>query len=215
MDSENRRPITTRSARWAQSLARYLAGVGFTPNLVSVLGLAIAGGGACFFLAAATSFGVLRAALLFGAAACIQLRLLCNMLDGLIAVENNLKSKLGDLFNEVPDRIEDVVLLIAAGYAAATYWGEGLGWVAALLAVGTAYVRLLGGSLGCKQDFCGPCAKPQRMFVLTLASVGGAGEAVWADGTWSLTVGLGVIVAGTLGTLARRLLRLARTLQAR
>jgi hypothetical protein len=33
-----------------------------------------------------------------------------------------------------------------------------LGWLAALLACGTAYVRVLGGALGAAQDFCGPQA---------------------------------------------------------
>ena len=42
----------------------------------------------------------------------MQLRLLCNMMDGLVAVEGGLKSKAGDLFNEAPDRIEDVILLV-------------------------------------------------------------------------------------------------------
>ena len=44
------------------------------------------------------------------AAGCIQLRLLCNLLDGLVALEGGRKGKAGDLFNEAPDRYADVVL---------------------------------------------------------------------------------------------------------
>jgi hypothetical protein len=36
-------------------------------------------------------------------------------------------------------------------------------------AVLTAYVRVLGGSIGLEEHFCGPMAKPHRMAVLTAA----------------------------------------------
>ncbi len=32
----------------------------------------------------------------------IQLRLLCNMLDGMIAVDTNHRTKTGELYNEIP-----------------------------------------------------------------------------------------------------------------
>lgn len=60
------------------------------------------------------------------------------------------------------------LILVAAGYAAGIAW---LGWLAALLAVTTAYVRLLGGSLAVPQDFGGVMAKQHRMAVLTGALV--------------------------------------------
>ena len=43
-------------------------------------------------------------ALLLLAAAGIQLRLLCNLLDGMLAVEEGFKSKTGDIYNDLPDR---------------------------------------------------------------------------------------------------------------
>ena len=46
-----------------------------------------------------------------------------------------------------------------------------LGWCAAVLAVLTAYVRVLGGSLGVTQHFIGPMAKQHRMFTLTIATL--------------------------------------------
>lgn len=215
MDTPNRRPIKTRSAAWAHTSARALARAGFTPNRVSVIGVAIAMVGGAAFTASHNYTGGHAAALLIAGAIAIQLRLLCNMLDGLIAVENGLKSKLGDVFNEVPDRIEDVGLLLGVGLAAGDAWGLTLGFVAALLAVGTAYVRLLGGSLGLKQDFCGPFAKPQRMFFLTIAALGAAIEVLIADSNRILHWGLALIIVGTAATLVRRLVRLARALQTR
>lgn len=215
MDVSNRRPIKTRSAAWAGAFARGLARAGFTPNRVSLIGVGVALLGSSAMIGSAAREGGTAALLLAAGAACVQLRLLCNMLDGLIAVENGLKSKLGDLFNEVPDRVEDVVLLLGAGFASRAACGVTLGWIAALLAVGTAYVRLLGGSLGVKQDFCGPFAKPQRMFFLTVSLLGAAAETLATRTAWVLPCGLALIIAGTAVTLVRRLLRLAHTLNAR
>ena len=56
------------------------------------------------------------------AAAAMQLRLLCNMLDGMVAVEGRRSSPNGVLFNEVPDRFEDSIFIVAFGYAAGLDW---------------------------------------------------------------------------------------------
>lgn len=215
MEAMNRRPLKTRSAAWAGGLARTLANLGATPNGVSVTGIffALAGGAALVFAGRYTEST--RALLLLAAAAGIQLRLLCNMIDGLIAVECGLKSKTGDLFNEVPDRLEDSAFLIGSGYASLAIHGTTLGWLAALLAGGTAYIRVLGGSLGFAQDFCGPMAKQHRMFFLTVTCLAGAGEALLTERRLALFYGLTFIIAGTAVTFVRRLSRIARALHAR
>ncbi|WFB34674.1 CDP-alcohol phosphatidyltransferase family protein [Kiritimatiellota bacterium B12222] len=193
----NRRPLKTRSKQWATVLASAIAKTGLRPNQISVIGIFISllGSGVMFV----SGRWFLLAALM------VQLRLLCNMLDGLIAIEHDKKSVLGDLFNEVPDRIEDSLFLVGAGYASGIIW---LGWMAALLSVSTAYLRLLGGSLGFDQDFCGPMAKQHRMFVLTLSLI------IAAFVPEALVVGLGVIVVGTVLTVVRRLHRLVRQMEA-
>jgi phosphatidylglycerophosphate synthase len=147
---------------------------------------------------------------LVGAAICIQLRLLCNLFDGMVAMEGGKASAVGALYNDVPDRIADPLLLIAAGYAC-TY--PELGWLAALLAVLTAYVRLLGASFGLPQDFRGPMAKPQRMAILTLACFAGAAELYWHETTHAITIAIGVIALGALLTCARRLWAIAAKLK--
>ncbi len=215
MEVKNRRPIKTRSRSWAGTLARGLSQAGLSPNQISVLGIFMAVLGAGAFILAGRSTALPRVGWMLAAAACIQLRLLCNMLDGLVAVECGKKSALGDLFNEVPDRIEDVLFLLSAGYATGGVWGPMLGWFCALAAVGTAYVRLLGGSLGMTQDFCGPFAKPQRMFFLTVGALGSALESVGTRTTNVLPVVLILIAAGTWVTVIRRLVRLARTMGSR
>lgn len=222
----NRRPLQTRSRRWAQALAAGMARAGFSPNGVSMMGLGFAVIAAVMMLAGWW----------WAAAVGVQLRLLCNMMDGLIAVEHGKGDKLGGFFNEVPDRVEDVVLLVAAGYAAGgariigddegapLVAGVTLGWAAAVLAVGTAYLRQAGGAMGLAQDFCGPMAKQHRMFVLTVTLLG-AGVAAGVNRAACegplyfsqevLRAGLWVIVVGTAVTLARRTVRLTGALKNR
>ncbi len=198
--ASDRRPLKSRSTRWAGVAARAVLATGLSANNVSFIGILLALGGAGAFLLADRNPWWLLAA-----AAGIQLRLLANMLDGLVAVEGKRGSPTGAMWNEFPDRVEDSVLLIAAGYATPYPWA---GWLAALLAAVCAYVRLLGGTLGRPQDFGGPMAKPHRMAALTL---GALAAIAWAP---ALLASLAIIAAGTVLTIALRLGRLAGALRA-
>jgi phosphatidylglycerophosphate synthase len=204
----NRRPLKSRGTGWAAAAARVAMASGISADGVSILGIVISliGAGA-LVLGFAPPWH-----LLIGAAA-VQLRLLCNMLDGMVAVEGGRKSAYGPIYNELPDRLEDSLLLIAGGYAADPKLGLALGLTAALLAAICAYVRLLGATLGQPQDFIGPQAKPHRMFVLTVgfltafvAAMLGVDPRLW------LLCALGVISIGTSLTIVRRTLRIARRL---
>ena len=84
-----------------------------------------------------------------------------------------------------------------------------------MLALLTAYIRLLGGSLGLPQDFRGPMAKQHRMFTLTAGSLAAAIEHAIRGTLWTLVEAMIVIVLGCLVTLALRTYRIARALQAR
>jgi len=102
----------------------------------------------------------------------IQARLLCNLFDGMVAVARGIASPVGELFNDFPDRISDTAIIIGLSSAAgneshALY----AGLIASLLAMTTAYVRLLGKTAGAHQDFSGPMAKQHRMFVITALCV--------------------------------------------
>jgi phosphatidylglycerophosphate synthase len=81
----------------------------------------------------------------------------------MVAIEGGQQSAVGVLYNEIPDRVADSLLIVALGFAAGTPW---LGWLGALAAAVTAYIRVLGGTCGLPQDFRGPLAKPHRMFVM-------------------------------------------------
>ncbi len=124
-------------------------------------------------------------------------------------------TKTGELFNEIPDRIADVAFLTAAGYASHQgQWGVALGWSASVLAINTAYIRALGARRGWVQDFCGPQAKPHRMFLLTVACLLAFVEKLAGWTPRVLFVFLVVINLGTMLTCVRRTVRLARQLEA-
>lgn len=134
------------------------------------------------------------------------------MMDGMLAVEGGLKSGTGELYNEIPDRIGDALILVPLGYAVGTSWGIALGWAAAAGAVMTAYIRALGASLTGKHDFCGPMAKPHRMAAVTLGCLGmmmlDLMHATWPLMIWTIAF----INAGIVITAWRRVTHLAKVL---
>jgi phosphatidylglycerophosphate synthase len=228
-----RRELRTRSAGWPNAISRALARVGVRPNHVSIASLVFAAVAAWAFYRAGRypmrsgdmfifmgdrvrRWRTWSAWWLVLGAAGIQLRLLCNLLDGLLAIEGGLKTKTGELFNEIPDRIADAMILAGAGYALGRAgWGPALGWSAAVLALFTAYIRVLGGSLGFAQDFSGPMAKQHRMFVLTMGALIAAMEIAIRGRMTALWIALVIIVAGAALTAALRIARIAGQLEQR
>jgi phosphatidylglycerophosphate synthase len=211
-----RRELASRRTRWAASLAVFLAKSGVRPNMVSVAGLGFAALAGLAFTLAPSLDRETRAAVLVAAALGIQLRLLCNLLDGMLAVEHGLKSNAGEIYNEIPDRIADIVILIGAGYAVRELrYGVTLGWAAALAAVLTAYIRVFGGSIGAVQQFSGPMAKQHRMFTLTVATFAAAGEVLAGAPARAIPAGLAVIAAGSIVTAIRRTMRIVAEVNAR
>lgn len=210
-----RRPIASREAALSKRLADWLAHRGVSPNAISLAGMAagVAAGGAF----ALTVFPDWQRAAFLAAAVLLQLRLLGNMLDGMVAVQTGKASPLGELFNEVPDRISDTAIFIGAGYAAGSL--PELGYLAACAALFTAYVRAEGKVAGAPQQFCGPMAKQQRMFVLTIVAVYYAlapqawqPALTWLAGTGLTAAALLVIAVGGAVTAVRRLVRVGRAL---
>ncbi len=211
-----RRPIASRNLRVVQWLASSLVRLNVSPNAISIAGMfcAILGG---FAFAATAWWPDWQRAFWLSAAFLIQMRLMANLLDGMVAVESGTASPVGELYNEVPDRVSDAALLIGAGYAVG---GDvALGFTAACVAIFTAYVRAMGKAAGAPQDYRGPMAKPQRMFVLTVLGVylGVAPldwQAHWGD--WGiLASGLALIISLGIVTAVRRLLGIGVFLHAK
>ncbi|HIY85953.1 MAG TPA: CDP-alcohol phosphatidyltransferase family protein [Candidatus Yaniella excrementavium] len=216
----DRRAIPQRSTGWAAKLADAMYAAKLTPNKVSVGSVIFAViGAAGLIVSGLVTTDAARAAWLMVTVVCIPLRLLLNMLDGMLAVEKGLHTPTGDLFNEVPDRIADLVLLAAAGYATAgiwavgtTDWGVALGWSAAAAAILTAYVRTLGAANGVGNFFVGPMAKPARMWVLVLASLASLFEPLFDGRGLFLAIAVALILIGSLITVVMRLQRIAQAL---
>jgi len=213
---DNRRPIKSREAGWTQRAAAALADANASPDLISAASFAFSAFGSAMLLGAGMiALWPVRAALLLAAAAAIQLRLICNLLDGMVAVEHRLSSPAGAIWNELPDRFSDVVLLAAAGYCAAgggMMFAVELGWTCAAFALLTAYLRELGRGLGFAADFSGPMAKPQRMAALTIACLVSALEPLWGWRGQTLMIALAIVALGTAFTAFRRTRTLARRL---
>lgn len=209
-----RRPIKTRRSPWAAALSRGLLRLGLSPNQVSLLSAVFAAGaGAAMLLAVREGTGLPWLWWLLAAAG-IQLRLICNLMDGMMAVEGGRRTPDGDIYNEFPDRIADAVVLAGLGLASGTELGGILGWSCACGALATACVRMHGASLTGSHDFCGPFAKPHRMALATAACVVLAAAGKWVSADALLPWVLGVMAAGIAVTLVRRLHRLSRTLHA-
>lgn len=199
-----RRPLASRGSRWAQAAARRLSATSITPNQISQASMLFALiAGAAFWLSGSAE-GTPRILLLIAAALGCQLRLLCNLLDGMVAIEGGKTAPDGPFWNEVPDRVSDVLILVGAGYGAGL---PALGWAAAAMAVSTAYLREIGRAEGAPSDFSGPMAKPHRMAAVTIAAIAATVEpAVLIAALWIIAVG------GALTTIrrARRLIAFLR-----
>ena len=204
----DRRPLASRGWKISEKIARWLALRGATPNAISLAGMI------CGILAG-IMFAMTPGAAhswffwVFGAVF-VQLRLLANLYDGMVAVLREVASPVGELFNEVPDRVSDAATLIGFGYATGS--DPVLGFVATIFAIFLAYLRAQGKVAGANQEFCGPMAKQQRMATVTIAAI--ACAVVPSASDWQIPMfALWVIIAGCIMTIVRRLQRITMTLQ--
>lgn len=147
------------------------------------------------------------------------LRLWFNMLDGMVALASGKASWRGEILNDLPDRISDV--LIFAGVAHSGWMNPFLGYWAAIFALLTAYVGMFGQAVGVQREFSGVMSKPWRMVTLhlgawmTLACFWRNGGAFRSANLTVLDWACVVVVAGCLQTIAVRLKRIMAALRAK
>ena len=209
--SASRRPIAARQRPFWIRTSQRLAQRGVTPNAISLTGMnaSICAGIA---LAATSRVPAGARALWFFAAVLVQLRLICNLLDGMVAIESGKRTPAGELYNEVPDRVSDAATFIGLGFAAGAV--PTLGYIAAILAFFVAYIRAAARVAGAPQDYSGPMAKQHRMFLVTVLGVYMAFTPTdWQpimSHRWGIPAGaLSIIILGSLLTAWRRLARAA------
>jgi phosphatidylglycerophosphate synthase len=215
-DRVERRPIAARKWKVSQQLANWLGRRGVGADAISLSGMASGMGAGVALLATGERPGSAWAMWLL-AAVLVQLRLAANMLDGMVALATGTASKRGELFNEIPDRVSDSAVLIGRGYASGG--NVVLGYAAALIALATAYVRAVGKYTAGVQEFCGPMAKQQRIFLVTLAALYGAvidprqAPIESRLGPTPVTITLFLIIVGGIVTIVRRLRRIDAALR--
>lgn len=213
--TDKRRPIKSRSNPLMIGLAKSLSQKNITPNQISLFSIVPA-----FIAMLALAFWQVSAhlwvqiLLLVIAIAGIQLRLLCNLIDGMVAIEGGKVTPAGELFNEVPDRVSDTFFFIGLGlsliapFSSDNSFGLVLGLLASLFAAFTAYIRVLGVSMGAPAFFSGPFAKQHRMALMSLSLVATIIGRFFSLTTEFLWIAIIIIIAGSFFTTIRRLLQI-------
>ena len=209
-----RRPIAHAFRLTAQGATRFCVHAGIHPDAISYFSMLAAAAAAICFWRSSDHPALLLAAPLFCA-----LRLWCNMLDGMVALAAGQASWRGEILNDLPDRVSDVVIFIGAAHSG---WMNPLfGYWAALFALLTAYVGMLGQAVGVQREFSGLMSKPWRMVTLGLGtwltyalSRRTGGELVFVRLT-ALEGTCLIVIAGCGQTIAQRLRRILRALKAR
>jgi phosphatidylglycerophosphate synthase len=106
--------------------------------------------------------------LLFVAPLFCYLRLWFNMLDGMVALASGKASWRGEILNDLPDRVSDVLIFV--GVAHSGWMNPFIGYWAAIFALLTAYVGMFGQAVGVQREFSGLMAKPWRMVALHIGA---------------------------------------------
>jgi len=144
------------------------------------------------------------------------IRLWLNMLDGMVAMASGKASRVGEIVNELPDRISDVLIFVGVAHSGLCHLL--LGYWAAIFALFVAYVGTLGQAVGVQREFSGIMAKPWRMVALhigawiTLALLWN-GNSVYFGGATVMDWTLVVILLGCVQTIWIRLARILRALR--
>jgi len=209
----SRRPIAEFFRRPTRGAVKFCVNAGVHPDLVSYTSVvAAAGAGICFWQA--KGFG----ALLIPAVIFCYLRLWLNMLDGMVALASGKASLRGEIVNDLPDRISDVIIFVGAAHSGLCHILGGY-WVA-IFALVVAYVGISGPAVGVQREFSGLMSKPWRMVMLHVGAWITLGLLWWGDGRlryggftildWTFVI----IIAGCLETICIRLIRVLRALRA-
>lgn len=208
----SRRPIADIFRLTAHSAVRCCVRWNIHPDAVSYSSMvAAAAAGICFWQAGNVPALVIPAALF------CYLRLWLNMLDGMVALASGKASLRGELLNELPDRISDVIIFV--GVAHSGWCNPFLGYWGAIFALLVAYVGMFGQALRVQREFSGIMTKPWRMVALHIGTWITLGLIWWGKGNshfagmtlldWTLLV----VVAGCIETIAVRLKGILRSLK--
>ena len=208
------RPIAQMFRRTGKAATNLCVRLGIPPDAISYLSiLATLAAALCFWKSGRNAWLLIIAPLF------CYLRLWLNMLDGMVAVAAGKASARGEIVNDLPDRISDVIIFVGVAHSA--LMNPLIGYWTAIVSVFTAYVGLLGQAIEGRRQFGGIMSKPWRMVALGLGAwamfVCRAYQAASHDFgrltilDWTCLV----IIAGCLQTIIVRLKRIVTALQDR
>jgi phosphatidylglycerophosphate synthase len=160
---KSHRPIAQIFRRTAVGAANLCVRLGIPPDAISYLSILAALGAALCFWKSGRNMWLLIIAPLF-----CYLRLWFNMLDGMVAVAAGKASARGEIVNDLPDRISDVIIFV--GVAHSDLMNPLIGYWTAIFSLFTAYVGLFGQAIGGRREFGGMMSKPWRMVALSLGA---------------------------------------------
>ncbi len=205
------RPIAQIFRRTGKGATNLCVRLGIPPDAISYLSIVAALAAALCFWKSGTNTWLLIIAPLF-----CYLRLWFNMLDGMVAIAAGKASARGEIVNDLPDRISDVIIF--AGVAQSDLMNPLIGYWTAILSLLTAYVGLFGQAIGGRREFGGIMSKPWRMVALSLGAWAmfvyrSPAELHHFGGLTILDWTCLVIIAGCLETIIVRLKRIVTALQ--
>lgn len=193
----SRRPIAQIFRRTAETAARLCVRGGIHPDAISYSSIVVSLGAALCFWQSGRNAG-----LLLVAPGLCYARLWLNMLDGMVALAAGKASRRGEILNDLPDRISDVIIF--AGAAQSGWMNPIIGYWTAIFALLTAYVGISGQAIGGRREFGGVMSKPWRMVLLHI----GAWLVFFTRNGALLDWTCLAIIAGCAQTIAVRLRRI-------
>jgi phosphatidylglycerophosphate synthase len=213
----SRRPIAGLFRRTAAGAVNWCVRHRVHPDTVSYLSMvAAAAAGVCFWLSDRRPW--LTVPMLLLSPAFCYARLWMNMLDGMVAIASGKASLRGEILNDLPDRVSDV--LIFAGVAHSRLCSPFTAYWAAIFALLTAYVGMFGQAVSTHREFSGVMSKPWRMVALhvgawlTLITFWTSSPNPRPGGLTILDWTCLVVIAGCVQTIWVRLARIMRALEA-
>src|SRR4051812_16296841 len=207
----SRRPIGEGFRATARFATSFCVRAGIHPDAISYASVVAAALAAICFWKSGPRPWLLIVAPLF-----CYLRLWFNMLDGMVAIASRKASWRGEILNDLPDRVSDVVIFAGVGHSG--WMNPFLGYWAVIFALLTAYVGMFGQAVGVQREFSGVMSKPWRMVALHLGGWITLAYFWWNNGLvflgdfmildWACLI----VIAGCLQTIFVRLRRIMAAL---
>lgn len=206
----SRRPIAGLFRRTAEGAVRIAVRAGIHPDVFSYGSIVAAAISAWFFWQSANHPRYLAVAVAFA-----FLRLWLNMFDGMVAIAAGKASKKGEIVNDLPDRVSDVLIFL--GVAHSSWCNPLFAYWVAMAALFVAYTGLSGQAAGVQREFSGIMAKPWRIVALSIGALVTMflvlnSQGYWFNGFLVLDWTHFAILAGCVQTVIVRLMRIFRAL---